>query len=416
MPDQRKGRRWSYTAGTYGSSVRVYEQKRDGIIYAAAAGRDGREIRRSLGHRDRDKAIEYAERAARELREGLGVPGDRPTLRRIFAAYERDRTPDKAPRTQSEDRRQMAMFRKLWGDDFDLSRLSRGEWDRFIRRRRSGEISARGERVPPADRRQIKHRTIERDLKFLRAVCRWATRYRDASGRFLLEEDPSVGFDLPKERNPRRPVATHDRVDAIRAVYDEIQMHLGWEGPPEARRRVMAETYLPQIFELVVGTGRRIGAVLSLRVEDLELERSPAAPHGAIRWPEDTDKQGKAWRAPITSSVRAAIDTALLKRRRVGHGPLFPAPKNPDKPVRYELASKWLRKAEKAAELDPQPGTLWHAYRRLWVTVRKDLPDVDVAQAGGWSSLAALKQAYQQPDERTLLRVVEHSEQLREVR
>lgn len=46
----------------------------------------------------------------------------------------------------------------------------------------------------------------------------------------------------------------------------------------------------------------------------------------------------------------------------------------------------------RSPNLDPQEGTLWHAYRRLWASSRKDLPDVDVAQAGGWSSLEALYQ------------------------
>jgi hypothetical protein len=43
-------------------------------------------------------------------------------------------------------------------------------------------------------------------------------------------------------------------------------------------------------------------------------------------------------------------------------------------------------------------------------------PDVDVAQAGGWSSLTALKMAYQKPDDETMLRVVTHRTELREVR
>ncbi len=61
-------------------------------------------------------------------------------------------------------------------------------------------------------------------------------------------------------------------------------------------------------------------------------------------------------------------------------------------------------------------GSLWHAYRRLWASARKDLPDVDVAQAGGWASLEALKRAYQQPDDATMLRVVMHRVELREVK
>jgi integrase len=46
-------------------------------------------------------------------------------------------------------------------------------------------------------------------------------------------------------------------------------------------------------FEIVVGTGRRISAVCSLRMEDLELDPTERTPWGAIVWPEDTDKMAK---------------------------------------------------------------------------------------------------------------------------
>ncbi len=101
---------------------------------------------------------------------------------------------------------------------------------------------------------------------------------------------------------------------------------------------------------------------------------------------------------------------------RIGPGWLFPSPKDAGKPVRYDQASRWLAEAERKAKLQPQAGSLWHAYRRLWASARKDLPDVDVMQAGGWSSLEALKLAYQHPDDATMLRVVTHAAELREVR
>lgn len=41
---------------------------------------------------------------------------------------------------------------------------------------------------------------------------------------------------------------------------------------------------------------------------------------------------------------------------------------------------------------------------------------MDVAQAGGWASLEALKLAYQRPDDATMLRVVQHDTEVREVR
>jgi hypothetical protein len=35
------------------------------------------------------------------------------------------------------------------------------------------------------------------------------------------------------------------------------------------------------------------------------------------------------------------------------------------------LPDRWLRKAEKEAGLEPQTGSLWHAFRRKWATERK---------------------------------------------
>lgn len=146
----------------------------------------------------------------------------------------------------------------------------------------------------------------------------------------------------------------------------------------------------------------------------------PRTPHGEIVWPSDTDKMDREWRCPLSEEGRDAVDRAQRKRERtfgrVGPGPLFPSPGKPERPVRYEEASAWLRVAEKLAKLEPQEGGLWHPFRRLWASARKDLPDVDVARAGGWIRLEALKLAYQQPDDETMLRVVQHGAELREVR
>ncbi len=80
------------------------------------------------------------------------------------------------------------------------------------------------------------------------------------------------------------------------------------------------------------------------------------------------------------------------------------------------LADKWLRKAEKLAELEPQRGSLWHAYRRKWATERKHHPGVDVGEAGGWKTVQTLKTAYQQADAETILRVVLEAGELREAK
>ena len=139
-------------------------------------------------------------------------------------------------------------------------------------------------------------------------------------------------------------------------------------------------------------------------------------PYGSIRWPADTDKAGRESCVPISSGVRHALDRILGDRPGIGAAPLFPKPTDRALLLSIHLASKWLREGEKLAGLDTQRGSLWHAYRRKWLTERKHLPDVDVAAAGGWKDTQALKSAYQQADTETMLRVVLEAGELREVR
>ena len=89
---------------------------------------------------------------------------------------------------------------------------------------------------------------------------------------------------------------------------------------------------------------------------------------------------------------------------------------NPAVRITIHLASKWLRKGETLAELEPHQGSRWDAFGRKWASESKHLPDVDVAKAGGWNSLESLKTAYQQADEGTMLQVVLEAGKLREVR
>ena len=77
------------------------------------------------------------------------------------------------------------------------------------------------------------------------------------------------------------------------------------------------------------------------------------------------------------------------------------------------MADKWLRRGEELAKLEPQEGSLWHAYRRGWATARKHMPDVDVARAGGWANPATPGASYQQADDETILRVVLGGDELR---
>lgn len=230
--------RWSYSAGHPPHTVRVYERKGSPNIYSAVWDPDtGREIKKSLGHGDRERAKEWADDKAPELRKGQdGLRRGIPTARRVLKLYRKHRSPDKSERVQAADERQAEMWRRFLGPDFDLRKLSRREWDSFIRKRRSGEIDGRARRKGDpdfVDGDGVGNRTLERDLRFLRAVCRWAMDFRQDDGRLLLQKDPTRGYDIPQEKNPKRPVASHDRVEAIRKVYRDVTMRVERGGKRE---------------------------------------------------------------------------------------------------------------------------------------------------------------------------------------
>ena len=51
-----------------------------------------------------------------------------------------------------------------------------------------------------------------------------------------MRENPVRGYEIPRELNPRRPVATTDRYEAIREVSDEVQMEIRWFGKRTKQR------------------------------------------------------------------------------------------------------------------------------------------------------------------------------------
>ena len=68
------------------------------------------------------------------------------------------------------------------------------------------------------------------------------------------------------------------------------------------------------------------------------------------------------------------------------------------------------------AGVEAMKGSLWHAYRRMWVTARKHLPAQDVAKAGGWDTVRMVEEVYTQADEETTLSVVLHEGRVREAK
>lgn len=401
---------WSYTEGKRPHRVRVFERQRGGVLYARVwDAKRGTYVKRSLGHRDRERAKVYAaEQYAKLLAGSREIEEGRTTLGRLMSFYLRHRTPTKTKSEQDADERRAEMWLRVLGTATDAHGITSRGWDGFIRNRLSGSIDGRGRPVAAGKLRRVRERTVEADCLWLKWVLNWGVNERVGTDRYLLRENCIRGFPVPHEKNPSRVVASRDRYEAIRAVTDDVQMEIRWEG-----KRAKQRSWLSEVFDLAMATGRRIGAVCALRYDDLDLDRGP---FGFIRWRAETDKQGAESVLPIDEEARSGIDRQLARRPILGRAYLFPSPTNPDVPISRNLADSWLRRAEKIAGMDPQQGTLWHAYRRGWVVARKDLPSVDVAKLGGWSGTETMERVYQQADMGTMLEIVQTRHELREAK
>jgi integrase len=255
---------------------------------------------------------------------------------------------------------------------------------------------------------RVRDATVNADFRWLASCFNLAVDH-DVNGAPLLSKNRLRRLKLPKEKNPRRPVASHERFTRTLEHTNAID-ELG---------------RLTCVLNLARYTGRRIDAILHLRVSDVLLTRERLhetlagmgrderlvdhMPFGAIRWRAEHDKMGFDELAPIGPDTRRALDDYLRANRRVGDAVLVPAPENDAAFLGRRLATRWLLKAEKLAKLPKLDQGCWHPYRRLWAVERKDLPDVDTAAAGGWRDTRALKLSYQQADPATMLRVVLHA-------
>ena len=244
--------------------------------------------------------------------------------------------------------------------------------------------------------------TIGADVVFLISTLNWATNVQRPDGSRLLEQNPIRGYEIPRAKNPRRPVATFDRYLAVRNHSDTID----------------PQGLFGAFMDLIESLGWRVSAICQLRANDYDRRASAVAPFGRLRKRGEFDKRGVDMLVPLPELARDAIEAVLKINPVVGDMPLFPAAKAhaPDRPAPWSRhnARKLLGRAEKATGLEPLAGGDFHPYRRKWSTERKHLPRADVAVAGGWRDVRSLELCYQQTDQATLLAVVTEPRKLRD--
>ena len=304
-----------------------------------------------------------------------------------------------ANRRASETRR--ALFEAAWGPEKAVRDIGQADVKLFAQRRRTGALRPEKSQV-----QTVRDGTIEADLRWLSVVFRWAMGFR-ANGRPILDSNPLAVLKRPKPKNVRRPVASHERyVDTLKKA-DAVD----------------SEGRLACMLALARYTGHRESAICQLKANDFlrtkaEVRAALGAlgfderqadyyPHGGLRWRAESDKMGNDSVTPLARDARDALDAYLAQNPRLGEAPLFPAPRDAGRPIRADLASRWLMKAEGLAGLPSLSGGRWHPYRRLWATERRHLPAQDVAAAGGWTGTQALTTIYQHATPDKILEVVE---------
>lgn len=400
----RRKKFWSYVAGARGRNwVRVFEKMKGGVLFlewyeADGAGHPAKRKRASLGHRDRDKAKDAADKlAAAFLKADASEAIERSstagiTLHKLIDRYLASETPYKSASKQGHDRRAAGMFKKFFPRTRKANSLNLGDWNGFIRARReyrigppatlrrAREAGKNGSPLPPVGDRQIEY-----DLRFLWAVLNWATKTGDERGQILLARHPLKDCvhnrHWPKENNPDRPALTPDQY----AKLLEVAPSVDWR--------------FDVALMLAHETGHRIGSIRRLRRADLE------AREGWIRWSEEADKVGWEHWTPLTDEAARAIGIAA-RQRDAAEAPsewVLPSPSDPSRPCSRNIMRDWWNAAQEAAGLREVPRLGWHSLRRKFANDLRHVPLKDLASLGGWKDTQTLLKCYLKEDEAAMV-------------
>ena len=369
MARTKRSRR-SYGAGEWGRNrVRIFPDPKTGI-FQIEWRENGRRRTRSLKHRDWARAKRQADQFAAGFIDAPNGKADAEpeplTLGKLFDIYGEEVTPTKAYTSRMHDRAATAMFLDFLGRDRRPGTLSRRDWDRFIRARRSGKVGPSGQ--PVSDR------MVEYDLKFLIAVLNWAARSKDEQGRLFLDRNPLKGLRTPTEKNPTRVVLSDEEYQALLGV----------------SRRVDWRFHVALV--LAHETGHRIGAIRKLRWADIDFGDRE------VRWRAEHEKTGYEHVTPLTDEAVAVLRQAWKRSPGLGDAPVLPSATHPLKNVSPSQPRVWWCRAEQLAGMEPKRGRGWHSLRRKFASDLMDQPLKVLCELGGWRDAQTVLRCYQRPD------------------
>lgn len=371
----RNRERWSYIAGEKGRNrVRAFVDVRTGLLYLELRSQ-GRKKRIALGHGDREAAKRSAEEVALRLRTGTAAVRQEVTLAELFDNYLREVTPTKSEGKQKHDRAVAKRVLDTLGASRIVAQLTHRDAARFIsERKRRGDQRPHQAPTEPGATKPVGNRVVAYDLQCVIAVFNWAVR----GG--LLDRNPFLGFRLPRNPSPRRPIVNQEQYQSLLTAAGKVD--------PNCRL----------LLVMVNETGHRVGAVRQLRWSDIDLTRDSAC----VTWRPELDKIRHKHRTPLSKLAVRDLRHARRQRSAIGDGWLFRSPSEPNEPVSRHLVRDWWQKMEQAAKLSAEPGRGWHSLRRKFATELKHVPTKDLQALGGWKDHQTILTCYQSADEASM--------------
>lgn len=420
------GKSWSYSEGDYGHRVRVFTRPGRKCVYIEHWDASlGKRVPFSLGHADREKARSQCRDLSDALRLGVMLPaaaeatsapevlppGAKPASEprheprpapataalawdQLFALYHEEEGQYKKGAQPREDLRRA----KVWNAFFALEQIAEPEHldqaaiKKFTRLRIKGRLRVDGVDLRLEDPERpggdvVAATTVHADIVYLVTVLNWAHQKR-VGGKRLLAEVP-IRLPVLKTPEPKRPIATYEDVRDLRRVADQVD----------------PRGFFGCYVRLHDALGWRVTAVCSIKASEVSLQPHDGMPYGYVRKNPAVDKEAVGQRVPLSRLAQATFKR-LLRLRRVTAGDdkfLFAGPKDVIRPWSRWHVRDLTNRAERLAKIAHVGGS--HAFRRKWVSERKDHPIPDIMAAGGWTDERSLR-AYLHDDTDTTFQVV----------
>lgn len=349
---------WSWSTGERGvNRVRVYERKPGGplqIEWHTDGGRKRKSLKKLVGEPvyDRETAKTIATEMAAKLRsksgpktnllQALGLGTGR-TLKEAWDQYIATRNSRWAESYHTDQRRYRAFWCEALGADTRLTEIAPATVERSVNE--------------AAEERDWSDNTVRHYLVVLKSVLNFAAR----DLRWMPESAlPAIDFpDIDPEGHPYEP-------RELAALLEEtLQLDL--------RLGVMAR--------IGCTTLRRLGAIRELELKDLASREIDGDVVPVIRFPGDTDKQGKTSEAVLPPSTAKLVKRLAEKPAVRAAGYLFvrgdledpDPPEDKRKPLHDRTVNEWWHEAEAAAGVEWIDGRAFHGIKRIGATVSSHL-------------------------------------------